>query len=106
MAVHVYGVVHYHRPYTSLHPLHEQDGPPRSGRRAARSRTLGEGCWIESAGRLGSPVHLTPAGERPATTVLYAIVSHEPLILLRAEDLDRGSVVPSLIDDKQAAARL
>ena len=26
MAVHVYGVVHYHHPCTSLHPFYEQDG--------------------------------------------------------------------------------
>src|SRR5215216_854251 len=93
MAVHVYGVVHYHHPYTSLHPLCKQDEPPRSSRRAARSRTLGEGHLIESAGRLRSPVHRTPAGERPATTVLYAIVSHEPLTSLcaRKTRLDKCS---------------
>src|SRR5215216_6454700 len=94
MAVHVDRVVHYHHPYTSLHlPYSEQGGPLRSCDVAASPWALGEGCWIGSAGRLRSPVHRTPAGERPATTVLHAIVSHEPLTSLcaRKTRLDKCS---------------
>src|SRR5215208_8394130 len=90
MAVHVYGVVHYHQPYTSLHPLYEQDGPLRV-RSWPPIRRLGEVCWIRNARRWRSAVG--PVHRKPAASGLLLLCSVPSLVTNHSPPSGTGKLI-------------
>src|SRR5215211_3428268 len=106
MPVHVYGVVHYHHPYTSLHPLR---APNKTDRREAVTWPPVRGLRLRGVGSEAPVGYEVPFTERRGRAVCYYCALHlrqsrTTHLPLRVGEPDEGSVALSRSYDKRAVA--